>query len=119
MYVIGLIKRFEKALTARVTGSKDLAVDKLQDGSRLKSTAVEDANSETKVVNKEAQEVQPTEPVPSIGTGLKELTVEGLWQGLKLKKDIHLGKISEPTWKPNKHVMSKVSIICQLITIHI
>ncbi|KAH9641562.1 hypothetical protein HF086_017134 [Spodoptera exigua] len=41
---------------------------------------------------------------------MKELSIEGLLQGLRLKKDTTLGKISEPTWKEQKHTVSKSSI---------
>lgn len=44
----------------------------------------------------------------NIGSDVKEITIEGLLQGLKLKKDLHFGKISEPSWKSNKPIVNKV-----------
>lgn len=47
----------------------------------------------------------------TVGSEAKEITFEGLLQGLKLKKDLHFGKISEPSWKDNKPVVTKVCIL--------
>lgn len=45
----------------------------------------------------------------SVGSEAKEITIEGLLQGLKLKKDLHFGKISRPGWKDHKPIVTKVN----------
>lgn len=44
-----------------------------------------------------------------MGSEAKEITFGGIWEGLKLKKDLQLGKMSEPSWKSNKPIVTKVS----------
>lgn len=105
-----LIKKFERALSARVTNTRDLAFDKLQNGNEVKATTVEQTESNAKLSDQTKEANQTKEAAPGVVSEVKELTVEGLWRGLKLKKDNHLGKISEPTWKHNKHTVSKSSI---------
>lgn len=95
-------------VSAQTSSTKEITVDKVKDASGvvLKPTKVEDSDTNTQVVNNEVKEVKQKD----VGSDVKEsLTVESLWQGLKLKKDIHLGKISEPTWKSNKQIITKVS----------
>ncbi|CAB3226392.1 unnamed protein product [Arctia plantaginis] len=104
-----LIKRFEKMVSVQMSSTKEITVDKLQDasGAVLKPTKVEESDTNTQVANSELKEVKQKD----VGSDIKEsMTVESLWQGLKLKKDTHLGKISEPTWKSNKQIMTKTSI---------
>lgn len=106
-----LIRRFEKVVAVRL--SSVTQVDKTQiPDNKVKFTTVEES---TKVVSPTTKEGPPAQTeskpkevvVPGVGS---ELSIESLWQGLRLKKDIQLGKISEPTWKEQKHTVSKSSI---------
>lgn len=45
----------------------------------------------------------------TVGSDAKDITFEGLLQGLKLKKDLHFGKLSEQSWKSNRPLITKVN----------
>ncbi|XP_063897128.1 calcium-independent phospholipase A2-gamma-like [Helicoverpa armigera] len=98
-----LIQKFEKAVSARLSGqvAAGADTDKTEADAKPNNAAAEDTNSKA---------VKPaSEPKPRESTG-SELSVEGLLQGLRLKKDTQLGKISQPTWKEQKSSVSKSSI---------
>ena len=93
-------------VTVRLSPSTEMDKTIITD-CKLKATTVEE--SDTKQVTKDLREMKPKATGPGMGSEMKELTIESLWQGLRLKKDIQLGKISEPTWKEQKHTVSKVT----------
>lgn len=45
---------------------------------------------------------------PSVPAHVKDISLEGLWAGLRLKKDLTLGNVSQPGWKSSKPVVTKV-----------
>lgn len=113
-----LITRFEKAVSVRLSETeKQIEPSKVEETkpSPAETDAVRRATSveetEAKPVITEKNE-KPEEKLPNdgllVGSEAKEITLEGLWQGLKLKKDLHFGKISEPTWKSQKPIVTKV-----------
>ncbi|KAG6443427.1 hypothetical protein O3G_MSEX002842 [Manduca sexta] len=71
---------------------------------RVYSTTVDN------VENKSEKEEKPSPPALSVGSEAKDITFEGFLQGLKLKTDLHFGKISETSWKSKKPVVNKSSI---------
>ncbi|XP_052755448.1 calcium-independent phospholipase A2-gamma-like [Galleria mellonella] len=108
-----LINRFEKAVSVRLLqGIKQIEQTENKDQYVVKSTTVE----ETKPVTKDSTEKNEEKKEEKVDDGLtvgseaKEITFEGLWRGLKLKKDLTLGKMSEPSWKSNKPIITKTSI---------
>ncbi|XP_063371951.1 calcium-independent phospholipase A2-gamma-like [Cydia amplana] len=104
-----LIRKFEKAVTARLsTTTKEIepAPDKKSVTKETSATSTTDERP-FKIPNHD--EKFPQEGL-SVGSEAKEITMEGLWQGLKLKKDTHFGKISENSWKSNKPIVTKTSI---------
>lgn len=108
----GLIRRFEKAVSARIAPAANVT----KEDSTVKATTIEhtdskavsDVQSEAKTEQKPA--ANAVAPTPALVSETKELTVESLLQGLRLKKDTHLGKISEPTWKETRPTVTKTSI---------
>ncbi|KAL4720811.1 hypothetical protein ACJJTC_016444 [Scirpophaga incertulas] len=81
----------------------------------LKATTIDETASKSKEVatvekpkDKDIAESDKTKPESqSVGY---DISFESIWQGLKLTKDLHFGKISEPSWKSNKPKVSKTSI---------
>lgn len=108
LWITGLIRKFEKAVTARLsTTVKEIDTTtepKAITGSNTLQNTVEKEKIKTQI-----QEEKVNQDGLSVGSEAKEITMEGLWQGLKLKKDIHFGKISESGWKSNKPIVTKVS----------
>ncbi|CAG4966175.1 unnamed protein product [Colias eurytheme] len=97
-----LIKKFEKAVSSRLSQvePKTKAIEHT-----VQATTVE----ETEKVSKEKIQKDEKDAL-TVGSEAKEITFEGLWEGLKLKKDLHFGKMSEPSWKSNKPLVTKTSI---------
>ena len=117
--VTDLIRKFEKVVAGRLTPLTQVDKTGIPDN-KLHSTAVEEAPTSLKPATKELTETKPKPKevvAPGVGSEAKELTFEGLWQGLRLKKDIQLGKISEPTWKEQKHTVSKVTLFNIIIPV--
>lgn len=111
MTVADLIRKFEKVVAGRLSPLTQVDKTSISDN-KVHTTAVEETQASTKPATKELTEIKPKPKevvAPGVGSEAKELTFVGLWQGLRLKKDIQLGKISEPTWKEQKHTVSKVS----------
>ncbi|CAH1641916.1 unnamed protein product [Spodoptera littoralis] len=112
-----LIRKFEKVVSARLTPAAEAEKTAAAATDKVKASTSEETEPKASV-----QEVSksPTRQVPesksketgapSMGSEMKELSMESLLQGLRLKKDTTLGKISEPTWKEQKHSVSKSSI---------
>ncbi|KAL0811146.1 hypothetical protein ABMA28_010403 [Loxostege sticticalis] len=101
-----LIKKFENAVSARLKDTEQTKTKHV-----LKATTVEGTNTKLATNEKrEKAEDKVSQEGLTVGSEAKEITFEGLLQGLKLKKDLHFGKISEPSWKDNKPVVTKTSI---------
>ncbi|CAH0714857.1 unnamed protein product, partial [Brenthis ino] len=106
-----LLKKFEKAVSVRL--SQDVGVKNGQHklDSKVNATTVEETDAKTQnTKEKSDKEDKISQEGLTVGSEAKEITFEGLWQGLKLKKDLHFGKISEPSWKTNKPIITKTSI---------
>lgn len=120
IYIPDLIQRFEKAISVRLTqDSKELEVNK----SALSTATVKPASAPapTEAAKKEEKspdDISLTDSTAkgelSVGSGVKDITMEGLLQGLRRKKDLHFGNISQPSWKSNKPVVNKVAKIYRL-----
>ncbi|CAG4994955.1 unnamed protein product [Parnassius apollo] len=110
-----LIKKFEKAISIRLTQDIKVAENKTKDLQPLhtaNSSTIEQSDTkaaETRPVTDKTEEKQSHQGL-GIGSEAKEITFEGFLQGLKLKKDLHFGKISEPSWRSNKPIITKTSI---------
>ncbi|XP_048004491.1 calcium-independent phospholipase A2-gamma-like [Leguminivora glycinivorella] len=103
-----LIRKFEKAVTARLSTTTKEIEPTIEKKTVTKETTARATDEKPfKIPNQD--EKFPQEGL-SVGSEAKEITMEGLWQGLKLKKDIHFGKISENSWKSNKPIVTKSSI---------
>ncbi|KAI5644699.1 patatin-like phospholipase domain-containing protein [Phthorimaea operculella] len=100
-----LIQRFEKAITLRLSQSiESPALEaKTKTQEQIKVELKDEAKDETKDKTKDQEGL-------TVGSEAKEITIEGFLQGLKLKKDLHFGKISEQSWKSNKPIITKSSI---------
>ncbi|CAG9135674.1 unnamed protein product [Plutella xylostella] len=109
-----LIQKFEKAVIVRFfQEGKDVENKQLPSTTtKVKATTVNNtsAPTNTAVTDKDKLEEKLSQEGLNIGSDVKEITIEGLLQGLKLKKDLHFGKISEPSWKSNKPIVNKTSI---------
>ncbi|XP_072946571.1 calcium-independent phospholipase A2-gamma-like [Epargyreus clarus] len=115
-----LIKKFEKAVSAKLTQGVEPAKITGPNTTEhtLNATTVEEAGTkvDTKVETKvrvdkidKAEEKIPQGGL-TVGSEAKEITFESFWQGIKLKTDLHFGKISEPGWKSNRPIVTKTSI---------
>ncbi|KAM3958702.1 calcium-independent phospholipase A2-gamma [Aphomia sociella] len=106
-----LISRFEKAVSVRlIQGLKEIEQTGNKQQHVVKATTVEETDTKTTVKENNDQSEEKLSDGLIVGSEAKEITFEGLWQGLKLKKDLTLGKISEPSWKSNKPIITKTSI---------
>ncbi|XP_050356706.1 calcium-independent phospholipase A2-gamma-like [Nymphalis io] len=107
-----LIKKFERAVSARIGQTVDVKnAEQIASNNKLNATTIEETDTKGQnVKEKNDKEEKISQEGLTIGSEAKEITLEGLWQGLKLKKDLHFGKISEPTWKMNKPIITKTSI---------
>ncbi|CAH2058302.1 unnamed protein product, partial [Iphiclides podalirius] len=111
-----LIKKFEKAVSIRLSqGSKE--AESIPDKKSLhtvNATTIEEADAKEIKTRSAKEVVEKTDDKQSQGLGIgsdaKEITFESFLQGLKLKKDLHFGKISEQSWKSNKPIITKTSI---------
>ncbi|VVC86918.1 unnamed protein product [Leptidea sinapis] len=101
-----LIKKFEKAVAVRLSSSEE---KQLEPKNTVKTTTIDETN---KIATKEVKEKRDKveDKGLTVGSEAKEITFQGLWDGLKLKKDLHFGKISEPSWKSSKPIVTKTSI---------
>lgn len=110
--LVGLIKKFEKVVSSRLAQSVEIKDGEIYNKTKYgKNNATTVEETDTKVNNtkeKSEKEDKISQEALTVGSEAKEITFEGLWQGLKLKKDLHFGKISEPTWKTNKPIVTKV-----------
>lgn len=104
-----LIRKFEKAVTARLSTTTKEIEPAIEKKSVTKETSAASTTDERPFKIPNHDEKFPQEGL-SVGSEAKEITMEGLWQGLKLKKDTHFGKISENSWKSNKPIVTKTSI---------
>lgn len=108
-----LIRRFEKAVQIRLSQPQ---VTKEIDAKDTLKTSTTNLESTTNVEDQKEKEKfdKPEEKISqtglTVGSEVKEITIEGFLQGLKLKKDLHFGKISEQSWKSNKPIISKVRV---------
>lgn len=110
-----LIRKFEKVMSARLTPVAEAEKTATVATDKLKASTVEETKTPAQEVSKSPSKLVPESKskeaaAPSVGSEMKELSMESLLQGLRLKKDTTLGKISEPTWKEQKHTVSKSSI---------
>lgn len=96
------VKKFDKAVLTQV--SKNKVINTKADNSLVKATAAEEAETKLEKVEDKRQDGL------SVGLDAKDITLEGLWQGIKLKTDLHFGKISQSSWKTNKPIVTKTSI---------
>lgn len=76
-----------------------------EEKSLVKVTAA--GGAETKVERVEGKSNQDGQNAVS---DAKEIGFDGFWQGLKLKKDLHFGQISQTSWKTNKPIVTKVGL---------
>ncbi|KAL0860736.1 hypothetical protein ABMA27_010066 [Loxostege sticticalis] len=108
-----LIKKFENAVSARLKDTEQTKTKHV-----LKATTVEGTNTKLATNEKrEKAEDKVSQEGLTVGSEAKEITFEGLLQGLKLKKDLHFGKISEPSWKDNKPVVTKEGAVRALLRV--
>ncbi|KAJ2944968.1 hypothetical protein O0L34_g1865 [Tuta absoluta] len=98
-----LIQKFEKAITLRL--SQSVETPALEAATKPKRQEKDELKDEPKDKEKTKDQEGLT-----VGSEAKEITIEGFLQGLKLKKDLHFGKISEQSWKSNKPIITKSSI---------
>ncbi|KPJ12748.1 Calcium-independent phospholipase A2-gamma [Papilio machaon] len=105
-----LIKKFEKAVSIRLTQIKEgtKSIDN-RPAHVLNASTIE--NTTRDVQTEKQNTIEKTEEKSqaglSVGSEIKEITFESFLQGLKLKKDLHFGKISEQSWKSNKPIITK------------
>ncbi|CAG9792596.1 unnamed protein product [Diatraea saccharalis] len=100
-----LLKKFENSISTKLKETQKETTSQ----NVLKATAIEEAATETKEVAKENIERAEEKAMESFPES-SPMTFESLMQGLRLKKDLHFGKISEPSWKNNKPIVTKTSI---------
>lgn len=106
-----LIKKFERAVSARLSHTADAKSLEQKPDNKVNATTIEETDSNVqKLKEKNDKEEKISQEGLTLGSEAKEITFEGLWQGLKLKKDLHFGKISEPSWKTNRPIITKTSI---------
>ncbi|CAK1547744.1 unnamed protein product [Leptosia nina] len=101
-----LIQKFEKAVATRFSPTEVKVKETKAIENTVRATTVE----ESKISTKDSVEKAEVKDALTVGSEAKEITFEGIWEGLKLKKDLHLGKMSEPSWKSNKPIVTKTSI---------
>ncbi|RVE42891.1 hypothetical protein evm_012471 [Chilo suppressalis] len=99
-----LLRKFENAISTRLKETQKVASK-----NDLNATAIEETQSETKEVTKENTEKKEEKAVEGFSES-SPISFDSLMRGLKLKKDLHFGKISEPSWKNNKPIVTKTSI---------
>lgn len=108
----GLIKKFEKAVSVRLTQTVDVKNDQKGTAHKLNATTVEETEKVTDRQNAKEKGDQVEQKISqeglTIGSEAKEITLEGLWEGFKLKKDLHFGNIPGSSWKSNKPIVTKV-----------
>ncbi|XP_045762444.1 calcium-independent phospholipase A2-gamma-like [Maniola jurtina] len=109
-----LIKKFEKAVSVKLTQTIDVKKEPKAVDHKVNSTTVEETEKITdrqsgKEKNEQVEQKISQEGL-TVGSEAKEITLEGLWEGFKLKKDLHFGKISESNWRTNKPIVTKSSI---------
>ncbi|XP_060807668.1 calcium-independent phospholipase A2-gamma [Amyelois transitella] len=112
------INKLEKALAARpvskVAAIEQTETDKQQNvvhASTVEETAEKAiTKEERKPEEKLKREEKMSDDGLVVGSEAKDITLESLWQGLKLKKDLHFGNISQPSWKSSRPVVTKTSI---------
>lgn len=112
--LLDLIRKFEKVMSARLTPVAEAEKTATVATDKLKASTVEETKTPAQEVSKSpsklvAESKSKEAAAPGVGSEMKELSMESLLQGLRLKKDTTLGKISEPTWKEQKHTVSKVT----------
>lgn len=117
VHISDIMKKLERAISVRL--SQDAKELQLNKGNTIKNASTaQPAEEQTQAAPQPAEKIEqrelsnaPNVKPPgalSVGSEAKEITIEGLLQGLKLKKDLHFGKISEPGWKNNKPIVTKV-----------
>ncbi|XP_023935076.1 calcium-independent phospholipase A2-gamma [Bicyclus anynana] len=110
-----LIRKFEKAVSVKLTQTvTDVKKEPKAIDYKVHTTTVEETDKVTDRLGVK-EKIEPVEQKISqegltVGSEAKEITLEGLWEGFKLKKDLHFGKISESSWKTNKPIITKSSI---------
>lgn len=106
-----LIKKLEKAVKLRLI--QDAQVEtKLKEATLRATTANETTETlkpSTETSLNKINDKVTQEPM-TVGSEAKEITFESFLQGLKLKKDLAFGNISEQSWKSNKPIVTKTSI---------
>lgn len=117
-FISDLIRRFEKAVQIRLSqpqvtkehdAKENIKVDTAKSStSNIESTTNIEDQKEKDKLDKPEEKISQTGL--TVGSEVKEITIEGFLQGLKLKKDLHFGKISDRSWKSNKPIISKVAI---------
>ncbi|CAG9568700.1 unnamed protein product [Danaus chrysippus] len=103
-----LIKKFERAVTSKL--SYDVKNEPKFLENKVYTTTVQEADTKVAVKEKVVKDEKTNQDGLTIGSDAKEITFKGFWEGLKLKKDLHFGNISESNWKTNKPIVSKTSI---------
>ncbi|GBP56386.1 Calcium-independent phospholipase A2-gamma [Eumeta japonica] len=130
-----LIRKFEKAMAVKILqDDKDVQktnpiyaknalisstkTEKPMDIKDQKDTLeIEKSNTETDALTsvennkiKTNGETKDSVEQMSMSSDIRDLSLDSLLQGLKLKKDLAFGKISEPSWKSVKPTVTKTSI---------
>ncbi|OWR51985.1 calcium-independent phospholipase A2-gamma like protein, partial [Danaus plexippus plexippus] len=77
---------------------------------KVNTTTVQETDTKLPVKEKVDKDEKTNQDGFTIGSDTKDITFKGIWEGLKLKKDLHFGNISESNWKTNKPIVSKTSI---------
>lgn len=75
---------------------------------KVNTTTVQETDTKLPVKEKVDKDEKTNQDGFTIGSDTKDITFKGIWEGLKLKKDLHFGNISESNWKTNKPIVSKV-----------
>ncbi|OWR46769.1 calcium-independent phospholipase A2-gamma like protein, partial [Danaus plexippus plexippus] len=103
-----LIKKFERAVTSKL--NQDIKNEPKLLEHKVNTTTVQETDTKLPVKEKVDKDEKTNQDGFTIGSDTKDITFKGIWEGLKLKKDLHFGNISESNWKTNKPIVSKTSI---------
>ncbi|XP_063834103.1 calcium-independent phospholipase A2-gamma-like [Ostrinia nubilalis] len=101
-----LIKKIENVVSAKLKETEQTTTKHVANATTVEGTETKLANNE----KSEKADQKVSQEALTVGSEAKEITFEGFLQGLKLKKDLHFGKISDSSWKNNKPIVTKTSI---------
>ncbi|XP_053620383.1 calcium-independent phospholipase A2-gamma-like [Plodia interpunctella] len=109
-----LLKRLEKAISVHMSSTTAIEKPQTENQQNIVNTSTIEETAEKAIVKEPKPQLKKEEKLSSdglvVGSEAKDITLESLWQGLKLKKDLHFGNISQPSWKSSKPVVTKTSI---------